>query len=368
MKIFPFLASKPDLSKVSSPEHFLKTVSKEYPIYKTKGIFSKMDEAAFYIHRVSGLNPYTGLIACSDITTISDGEILGHENTISVKEEAITHLILTRRAMIKPILIAYEGHHDIDEFINQFVLKQVPIMEFHLDQPEELHQIWKISNQKDIEIISWLFDKMVSRAYIADGHHRAVVTAQLLQKEISSGREDSDFLRLLCMFIPFSDLRIYDFARVVDYSKKLDGIAFLNKLKDYFEITPMENYSNPDKKHELVLFLDDMRFHLTWKQHVINAPGASDLVLDVDLFNLYVLESILGIKDIQNTELVTYIEGIAPTKKLMETAFLTGKAVFKLFPLNPTDVIKTAEAGQVLPPKSTWFEPRVKNGLVIKEF
>ncbi|MBK8628107.1 MAG: DUF1015 domain-containing protein [Saprospiraceae bacterium] len=367
MKIYPFKASYPNLDLIASPDSFFDNVSKEYINYKSAGFFEKTDQKAIYIYRISALKTYTGIICSNQISDIEDGNILGHEHTITEKEQSMLSLMLMRKAMIKPVLLAYEGHQAIDEYINQFINTNASILTITLNNDTESHELWAIKDKNDIAQVKSLFSSHIPRSYIADGHHRSAITARLVKKKYLHDLDDKKHPGLLCAFFPFSDLKIYDFCRVVDFSTQMSDTKFMASLSTYFDILPLREVTKPEEKYQLTMYIHNEWYSLRWKQSVLGHNQQS-LLLDVDLFNQHILNDILGIKDIKKATEISYIEGVASIDVLYQAVKTAGKAGFYFYPITKEDVIATSESGGVLPPKSTWFEPRMKNGLVIKEF
>jgi uncharacterized protein (DUF1015 family) len=367
MKIYPFNASYPNLDLIASPDSFFQNVSKEFINFRQAGFFEKSPQKAIYIYRISGENTYTGIICSNEISDIENGKILGHEHTITEKEQTMMSLMLMRKAMIKPVLLAYEGQKPINDFIANYINTHSPVLAISLSHKSETHQLWSIQDNREVEIVKSLFEIHVPKAYIADGHHRSAITARLVKKNYLHDHDDDKHPGLLCAFFPFSDLTIYDFSRVVDFSSRMSENRFIASLSSYFDIFPLDNAAKPTQRYQLTMYINSEWYSLKWKPAIL-AHKANHVLLDVDLFNEYVLNHLLGIQDIKSATEVKYIEGVAEKEIMLQATRNPKTAGFYFYPISKEDVIATSEAGGVLPPKSTWFEPRMKNGLVIKEF
>jgi uncharacterized protein (DUF1015 family) len=368
MKLFPFKASYPNMELIAAADTFLNTISKEFIQYKNAGFFSHLEKKALYIYRIQGARSYTGIIGSNEIADIEDGKILGHENTIAEKEQNMLSLMLTRKAMIKPVLLAYEDHSEIQNFITDFVSKNNPLYEITTTEGKEVHIVWALTAALDISTIQQLFNIYIDKAYIADGHHRASITSRLVRKNYLHDHDDDKHPGLLCAFFPFSELTIYDFSRVLKFSDKMSDITLVAGLSQYFDIKKLNQTSKPEGKHQLTIILKNECFELTWKQNYLSSSHKSQVILDVELFNQLIVNELLGIQDVRTTNEISYVEGIVNIEDLALIAKNQGTAVFNFFPLSFHDVKTISDAGDVLPPKSTWFEPRMKNGLLIKEF
>ena len=253
-------------------------------------------------------------------------------------------------------------------FIGGYINNSLPEYTIELSNPTESHSFWAVDKEEDINTIKRLFNEHISRAYIADGHHRASVTARLVKKKYLQDHDDDIHPGLLCAFFPFSDLTIYDFNRVVQLPDYMSTTRFMALLSMYFDISPAVIPTKPVKKHQLTLYINQEWYILHWKESVIGLYNERPMVLDVDLFNDYVLKNILNISDIKSATDIKYVEGVSGLDGLMAAAKNPASAAFCLFAVTKEDLIKISDAGGVLPPKSTWFEPRMKNAMIIKEF
>ena len=368
VKIYPFSASYPNAELISSADAFFGAVSKEYIQYKNAGFFIKRKKKALFIYRITGKQTFTGIIAGNDISDLEDNKILGHEHTITEKEQNMLSLMLLRKAMIKPVLLAYVSSIEIDNFIGSFISNSLPEYTIELTNPTERHIFWAVDKDEDIHMIKSLFKEHIPKAYIADGHHRSSVTARLVKKKYLHDHDNDIHPGLLCAFFPFSDLTIYDFNRVVQLPDHMSTTRFMAHLSIYFDISPAIIPSKPVTKHQLTLYINQEWYILNWKESVIGIYNDKSKVLDVDLFNDYVLKNILDISDIKSATEIKYVEGVSGLEGLMGAAKYPSSVAFCLFAVTKEELISISDAGGVLPPKSTWFEPRMKNAMIIKEF
>lgn len=367
MNIFPFIASYPNLDLIASPDSFLESVSAEFINFKNAGFFSKNNSSSIFIYQIQGQHTYTGIIASNDIQDLEDDKILGHENTITEKEQEMLHLMLLRKAMIKPVLLAYEESEGINKFITKFISQNTPFFKIELTHDGEKHIVWEINRIADINTLQSLFKSDVPVSYIADGHHRASITTRLVKKKYLHDTDDHP--GLLCAFFPFTDLIIYDYNRVVQFPAKMSPLKFIAKLSAFAKIKPISTPRKPSKKHEMSIYIANEWYLIHWKKSIINKYTAAGDALDVDLFNTYILTKIIGIDNIKDTNNVKYVAGVLGIEAVVS---LCSNNISSfgccLFPLSKEEVKSTAEAHGVLPPKSTWFEPRIRNGLIIKDF
>ena len=351
---------------IASPDSFFDAVGKEYNDFRNAGFFCTSPKKALFIYRIEGKKIYTGIIGSNEISDIEDHKILGHEHTITEKEQSMMSLMLLRKAMIKPVLLAYDAHKAIDDFIRNFVMGHKPFFSIGLVHKNEKHTLWAVDKEEDIELVRSLFSKHILQAYIADGHHRAAITAMLVKKNYLHDNDDDKHPGLLCAFFPFDDLTIFDFNRVVDIT--MSETRFIASLSVFFDIQLLDHPQKPERKYQLTMFLHEEWYSLLWKSEILTVYKDKKVLLDVDLFNNFVLGNILNIENIRSATSVRYIEGVASMESLISACKYPRTAGFCMYPVSKDDVIHTSDARGVLPPKSTWFEPRMKNGLVIKEF
>ncbi len=366
MHIFPFKAFYPDVQKFKDADIGLHSVRDHYVSLRDKGLFNQLEKEAIFIYRIAGAMSHLGIIAGHDIDDYFQEKILGHENTILEKEQTIFDLTEQNKALTKAILLTYPDQQEINDLMQSYISSHQPLLEVLQEETNEIHTIWKVDTSEITEQFVSLFRQLVHRSYIADGHHRTSMIAQILKKHNSDNPNAQ--AGLLCAYFPFSALKIYDFSRVVHLDKKFDAKQLIESLGHIFTISLLDSYSKPAAVHELTLFWDNACYQLIWKPNIIEQAKASGLNLDVEIFNTFILKHVLQIPDIQNTPDIEYINGMAPVKNLIKQSKKEGNAVFNFFPLSIEDVVAKSDAGMVLPPKSTWFEPRIKSGLVILEF
>lgn len=369
MNIYPFHAHYPNQQLISSSDKFFNTVSAEYIQYKEGGFFLPTENKSIYIYRISGKDyQHTGLIVSNDIADLDEGNILGHENTLAHKEQVMTNLLLARKAMIKPVLLGYHGHIDIDTYINNFIEDHKIFFEFYLEEKSEYHHFWAIQKPKQIKELQVLFKTLIKNSYIADGHHRAKITSKLVKMNYLKEKDDQQHPGLLCAIFPFSDLKIYDFNRIVDFSEMKSPARFIAELSKYFDIKHSKKAVKPTKKHQITLNLRNEWFKLTWKSTVLASYKKHNVVFDVDIFNEKILKKILNINDIKTSDKVKYVEGVMDLNAIILKMTDPMQCLFCMYPIDYKDIVTASNLKLVLPPKSTWFEPRILNGMLTKEF
>jgi uncharacterized protein (DUF1015 family) len=330
--------------------------------------FIRDDEKCYYVYElVMNGRPQTGLVACASIDDYLNNIIRKHENTREEKEIDRIHHVDICNAQTGPIFLAYRSHHTIDEIVAA-VKEEEPI--YHFTSPDGIiHNVWRISGQERIKAIQEAFAG-IDRIYIADGHHRAASAVKVGLKRRKenpgyTGREEYNYF--LSVLFPHDELMILPYYRAV---KDLNGLtvkSFLTKIGADFEVSvygadPFE----PSGKATFGMYLDHCWYVLRAKEKLlqIKDPVAS---LDVSLLQDYLLEPVLGIADPRMDDRIDFIGGIRGTKELERRVSEDMAVAFSMYPTSITELFAVADAERLMPPKSTWFEPKLRSGLFIHE-
>ena len=365
----PFQAVYPDMSLVSSADSFFSTVKSQYPEYSQSGFFKKSAQDGIYICSIrSEIGSHLGLIVANHIKDFIEGKVLKHENTIAAKEQQMMHLVLQNRAMVKPILLAYTGVSEIDELLASITETESPFLTIPFAKDGEIHRLWAVNDGIVVERLRKLFEQKVKKSYIADGHHRSATSISLYHTNHHVYDRES-VKGVLCIYFPFKELKIYDYNRVVEAFHDVSPVRFAVLLSQYCKIEPLKHASKPTKKHTMTMLLDKRWYVVKWKKKILKqANRKKEVMLDADLFNEYVLAKLLDITNVREDPRLKYVDGVSGVEGVVgETAKNKYRVGFCLFPVSIEELKQAADNGQVLPPKSTWFEPRVKNGMIVKE-
>lgn len=369
MRIKPFRAVYPNLSFITSPDEFFGTVKERYPEYKESGFFNKAAQEAIYIYQIKApKRVYRGLVACTDVRDYLEGKIKKHENTLAAKEQQQMHLMLQRKAIVKPILLTYPDIPKLNKFISKTIQKRTPFYEVVFEKEKQTHTFWELRDGEQIALVQDFFKNKIAETYIADGHHRSSTTA-LMHKRLGDSPNEPDYDQILCAFFPAKELDVHDYNRVVDGLTDMSLTTFMAKISQIFDIEILKKERKPKHKHEIIMYVNREWFALQWKSHILEAHQDDPVILDVSLLNEKVLKEILNIEDVRTDLRVKYVEG---PKGLDDIRNKTNKSEtkigFVLYPVQLKDLMQIADLEQVMPPKSTWFEPRIKNGLIVREF
>lgn len=367
MRIKPFQAVYPNFDLIASADEFFGTVKYDYRDYDKSGFFKRIPGEAMYVYIIDGPNKHhQGIVASIDINDYLEGRILKHENTLSTKEQSMMSLLLNRKAMIKPVLLTYPSMKTVNDIINTFK-DTPPLYTIHFDESQEDHKIWKVTDEKVLTKLSSAFAK-IQKVYIADGHHRCSTSA-LLHKSKNAKKLDMDFSHVLCTFLSYDQLVIHDYNRVVHILDEISPLTMMAELSRYCKIKKMDGPFRPQRKHEMSMFLEKEWFRLRWKNTVLKAYAKRPVVLDASIITDLIMKRIFGIKDVRSDKRIRYIEGTQGHDGLVMACRKKENSVgFGLYPVSMDEFIKLSDLGEILPPKSTWFEPRMKNGLITQEF
>ncbi len=368
MKLYPFKATLPNLDLIPSPDAFFSSIKNDYHDNKLSGFFKPKGSLCIFIQKITtNYGQHYGIIANNALHDLENGKILKHEKTLNAKEQSMLSFLLHAKAMVKPILLAYPEVEDITEFIQKYV-KENPIEITVNFEDGTKHDYWTISKSKQIQKVQSLFEKNVSKCYIADGHHRCATMIKLMDNEYLA-KEGIVIDQILSAYYSFDNLKILDYNRIVDLQGEISPLKLMAKLSKYCDIKPLSSKAKPTEVYRFHLFLEEEWYELTWHDKVIKKHADEKLLLDSSLVNYYIFGKILKIKDVRTDPRITYSEGVLPLKKVIK-ALKKDKDKIGIFlpPMSIEDIKVAAEHDISLPPKSTWFEPRIKSGLVISEF
>ena len=371
MQIKPFRVMYPQPSRIPSPDAYCAEAKNRFLDYRRDQLLTQAPENALYIYQIEdGHRRHTGLVALNAVGDFLSEKIKKHEKTLSAREKQHTELLLEWQAMLKPVLLTYPSVPDIAARLQALTQASQPFLELHFKDDGQTHRVWKAVAPADIQYFQDLFARQVSGVYIADGHHRSTTMA-LLHQHQQRRYPELDFGHLFCAFFATDQLDILDYNRVVEGLNGNSPAAFLEKLTRFFILEPIENPRKPRRKFELKMFFQEQWYRLHWKPDLLRAiqPGAQALpvLLDVSLLNEWVLHELLGIDDVRTDARINYVEGTKGLKGVRKAVRAgTERVGFVLHPVSFADMMQIADAGESLPPKSTFFAPRLKSGVLVQ--
>ncbi|HHX13048.1 MAG TPA: DUF1015 domain-containing protein [Clostridiales bacterium] len=313
----------------------------------------------------------TGIVACASIDDYLNDVILKHENTREDKEiDRITH-VDTLSAHTGPIFLAYRSKDIIDAAIAK-AKKEKAIYNF-TSIDGVTHIVWRISMEEEIETISKAFVN-INQIYIADGHHRtaSAVKVGLKRREANPNHTaNEEYNYFLSVLFPDKQLKILAYNRGVHDLNGLSEKEFLDELcKDFIITVKRDGPYEPEEKGTFGMYLEDTWYKLEMKSHGEIDESKYDPVasLDVSLLHEYILHPILGIGDPRNDKRIDFIGGIRGTKELEKRVSQDLAVAFTMYPTSIKELFEVSDAGKLMPPKSTWFEPKLRSGLFIHKF
>ena len=308
-----------------------------------------------------------GIVGCAAVDDYMNNVIKKHELTRPDKEEDRMKHVRINNANIEPVFFSYPAKKDLDEIIKAFVLNNIPEYDFVADDGVG-HHFWVIKDKGLISSIIELFSEIPS-TYVADGHHRTAAAA-LVGKEkreanpSHTGNEEYNFF--LAVHFPDDQLTIIDYNRVVKDLNGMNAGQFIEKLGSSFKVEEKgtEIYK-PDTLHNFSMYLEGKWYSMTAKDGTYNDSDPIG-VLDVTILSEHVLEPLLGIEDLRTSQRIDFVGGIRGLEELSKRVDSGEmKVAFALYPVSMKQLIDIADSGNIMPPKTTWFEPKLRSGLVV---
>ena len=347
-------------------------VVENYNSFKKNGWLVQDEEEKLYIYAqtMDGRTQY-GIVACAHSEDYMNGIIKKHELTRKDKEEdRMIHVRITN-ANVEPVFFAYPAHQEIDAIVENIVKNQKPVYDFVGKEDGFGHTLWVIDDKNTIARLVEIFDKDIPAMYIADGHHRSAAAALIGQEKKAQNPNhtgDEEYNYFMTVIFPDNQLKIIDYNRVV---KDLNGLSkdeFLAALNEAFEVEKMgTDIYKPSKLHEFSVYIDGEWYKLNAKPGTYNDNDPIG-VLDVTILSNLVLDKILDIKDLRTSKRIDFvggIRGLGELKRRVDNGEMV--AAFALYPVSMKQLIDIADSGNIMPPKTTWFEPKLRSGLVIHE-
>lgn len=331
------------------------------------GIYERDSNAAYYVYElVMDGRSQTGLVACAAVDDYVNNVIKKHENTRADKEiDRITH-VDTCSAQTGPIFLAYRSQQRINEIVAK-VQKTQALYDFTAVD-NITHRVWKIDSEADVEKIENTF-REIDRIYIADGHHRAASAVKVgLKRRAENQNHDGteEYNYFLSVLFPHDQLMIMDYNRTVKDLNGLEKEEFFHKVKENFQLEEKEQPVKPDAKGTFGMYVDKRWYKLTANPQLFEGKDAVER-LDVSVLQDYLLGPVLGIGDPRTDARIDFVGGIRGLAELEKRADEDMTISFSMYPTSITELFDVADQNLLMPPKSTWFEPKLRSGLFIHE-
>ncbi len=343
-------------------------VVENFKTFQDKGWLVQDNEEKYYVYAqtMEGRTQY-GIMGCAHIDDYFNNNIKKHELTRKDKEEdRMIHVRITN-ANVEPVFFSYPANAEIDAIVAN-VVKNTPIYDFVTEEGFG-HHFWVIDDKNTINRISEIFKNDIPYLYVADGHHRTAAAALVgaeKKKNNPNHTGNEEYNYFMSVIFPDNQLKIIDYNRVV---KNLNGMSkdeFIAKLSENFVVEKMgEDIYKPAKLHEFSMYIDNNWYKLTAKEGTFNDNDPIG-VLDVTILSNLVLDKLLGIKDLRTSKDIDFVGGIRglnELKRRVDSGEMT--AAFALYPVSMKQLIDIADSGNIMPPKTTWFEPKLRSGLAI---
>ncbi|MCF8243229.1 MAG: DUF1015 family protein [Melioribacteraceae bacterium] len=359
--------SEIEMDLITDPysEEVYKKAKENFERLKKEAPLIQDETANFYVYKlVMDEQEQVGIAATFSVVDYDNDVIMKHEKTRKVKEDDRTNHIVTTEAQTGAVFLTYRGVEEINDAVNQTMENTEPIYDITADDGVK-HTVWIMPDDfKDIIVFEI---EKVKNLYIADGHHRAASAsrAQKVKKEQNVGHHtgDEEYNFFMAVLFPAEQLKILPYNRVV-HDLKMSDEEFFDKIKEYFTIEETFDKS-PKERRSICMYINSKWYTLTPNENV--QPGSSvGEQLDVSLLQNFLLRPVLGIEDVRTDDNIDFIGGIRGTKeleKLVDTG--SARAAFSMYPVTVEDLMNISDAGEIMPPKSTWFEPKLRDGLLV---
>lgn len=356
-----------DLPEGTNPysEAVYKKAAENFEKLIKDNVLIREEKPVFYVYRLEMCKHLqTGIVVGACVEDYDTNRIRKHEFTRPVKEDDRVNQIKYVKAQTGPALLAYKQIPEIDAIIKKYSAKEPLFSVKGINDVK--HTLWIIDDENDIKFISERFEKEKA-VYIADGHHRSAAASKvrkmMMQQRGYNHIGNEPYNCFLAVAFPANEMKIWDYNRVVKDLNGLNENTFLARLSEYFHIRKIEKAQKPSEKRQIALYISGRWYMLKLKKE----PNTKDPVklLDVSVLSDLVLDKILAIKDLRKSDRIDFIGGIRGLGEL-EKRVDSGKmkAAFALYPTSIDELISVAEEGKVMPPKSTWFEPKLADGLI----
>jgi uncharacterized protein (DUF1015 family) len=360
--------SKPEIdlpngTDLYSPEVYAKAASNMKKMLDA-GVLKRDPKPCYYAYRLAmGEHVQTGIVAGGSVPAYDENRIRKHEFTRPDKEDDRVRQIDAVNAQTGPVLLAHRPISEVSAIVSR-VTAGTPAYDIPNAPDGNRHTLWVIDAEADIAAITKAFDSQKA-VYIADGHHRSAAASRVAKARLAKGGSlDAICNSFLVVSFPINEMKIFDYNRVVTDLNGLSPEQFLAKLGEVYNVTPEKAQVRPSAPREVGLYLGRQWYRMSFKKPI---PADLDPVarLDVSLLSDHVLGPILGITDLRKDKRIDFVGGKRGLGEL-ETRVDSGEmaVAFAMFATRMEDLVAVADAGQVMPPKSTWFEPKLADGMV----
>lgn len=349
-------------------ERVYESAAEQFRLFQEKGWLVQDEQEHYYIYaQTMGQRTQYGLVVGAAVEDYMQGRIKKHELTRRDKEEDRMRHVRVCNANMEPVFFAYPDNDALTALLERYAATP-PVYDFVAADDGFRHQFWVVEDKVDIQLITATFVQMPS-LYIADGHHRSAAAALVGAEKIQgnpahTGQEEYNYFMAVCF--PASQLTVLDYNRVVRDLNGLTKSGFLEKLREDFDVERMgSEIYKPSRLHEFSLYLDGEWYRLTAHNDTYNDADPIG-VLDVDISSRLILDKIMDIKDLRSSHRIDFVGGLRGLEELKRRVDSDEmKWALALYPVTMKQIMDIADSGKIMPPKATWFEPKLRSGLVI---
>lgn len=347
-------------TKPNSPERFQK-VRNKFEEFEREGIFMHEEMPSLYIYKkTTPTHEFIGVIGGASIDEYKNGKIKKHEQTLSERETTFSNYLKVVEFNAEPVLLFHDNREKLNHLLTKFTFKR-PEYEFTTTDKSK-HELWVISEPSMIKDIQNIYDT-IDDVYIADGHHRSASSARFYSDSENKTELKAHFL---AYYISSERLRILDYNRLLKTTNNLSTTELFEKIEVSFIVTHVNSKDLHYRGlHNLLMYIDQKWYNLQAKEEIINRDNPVES-LDTHILSNYILKPILGIESLQTSDKVDFIsgnKGLSGISNHVDSG--KSKIGFGLYPVSPKQLKDVADANLIMPPKSTWIEPKLRSGLII---
>lgn len=339
-----------------------KKVKAQFEHFKDLGYFLEEEKPAFYIYQQQAENHvFTGIIGATHVNDYKEGRVKKHENTLTHREEMFTNYLHATGFNAEPVLLVHKPLASLGEITSKYMAQRA---EYEFTSTDKvLHLLWAVTDKNDVAEIEKSFGKL-ENVYIADGHHRCASSVRLSEMEGQKPEGASQYF--LSYFLPETTIRIHGFNRLVKDLNGMSEAQFLKKLEANFFVREIEKeLHKPESMHEMSMYMHGKWYSLFYKPGKFNPEDAVES-LDCQILSTLLLDPILGITDLKTDKRIDFMPGNTGPESL-KNAVDSGsyKVAFGLYPVTIEQLKRVSDEGKIMPPKSTYIEPKLRSGLTI---
>ena len=331
-----------------------------------KGILFMEEKPVYYLYQETmGDAVQTGLVAAVAVEDYENGAVMKHELTRKEKEQDRIRHFDVCNCHTEPVFLTYRHTDEIDSIISRWLKNHEPVYNF-ISEDQVGHKLWVVDDDKILDSLASAFEKL-DKIYIADGHHRtasAAAVGKLRREQYPDQEGDAPYNYFMAAIFPDSDLSIMAYNRVVHKPAEKSYETILAEIEKNFAVEKAEGLFYPTQKHEFGLYLGDTWYKLTAHEELYghNDPAKN---LDAAILQTTVMEPIFGIKDVRTDKRIDFIGGIRGNEEIVRRCREEDSIGFALYPVEISDLMNISDSGKIMPPKSTWFEPKLRSGLFL---